>query len=133
MLDSSAIFIVDFMRAGFDICFLMFLHNNVWIFIKKHGPELAEDEVTTVRKNLEALNVNVDHNLVRHSVHQLARIFACITHSLSLSLSLYIKIKRTWKHMHREQFIQRAILDAQECRKGFYHKDSIKTDVSSIL
>jgi hypothetical protein len=40
------------------------------------------------------------------------------------------QIKRTWQHMHREQFIQRAILDAQECRKGFYHKDSIKTDVS---
>lgn len=34
--------------------------------------------------------------------------------------------------MHREQFIHRAILDAQECRKGFYHKDSIKTDVSFI-
>lgn len=41
--------------------------------IKKHGPELAEDELTTVRKNLEALNVNVDHNLVRNEVHQQAR------------------------------------------------------------
>ncbi|XP_028394093.1 dynamin-like 120 kDa protein, mitochondrial isoform X2 [Dendronephthya gigantea] len=68
---------------------------------EKHGPELAEDELTTVRKNLEALNVAVDHDL----------------------------IKRTWQHMHREQFIQRAINDAQECRKGFYHKEAIKTDL----
>lgn len=68
---------------------------------EKHGPELAEDELTTVRKNLEALNVTVDHNL----------------------------IQKTWQHMHREQFIQRGISDAQECRKGFYDKDSIKTDL----
>jgi hypothetical protein len=46
--------------------------------------------------------------------------------------AVFIQIKRTWQHMHREQFIQRAILDAQECRKGFYHRDSIKTDVSLI-
>ena len=45
---------------------------------------------------------------------------------------MLLQIRRTWEHMHREQFIHRAILDAQECRKGFYHKDSIKTDVSYI-
>lgn len=68
---------------------------------EKHGSKLAEDELTTVRKNLETLNVNVDHDL----------------------------IQRTWQHMHREQFIQRAISDALECRKGFYNRDLIKTDL----
>lgn len=35
--------------------------------------------------------------------------------------------------MQREQFIQRAIRNAQECRKGFHHKDSINTDVSMLF
>ena len=33
-------------------------------FQKQHAPQLASDEVTTVRKNLEAQNVDVNEHFV---------------------------------------------------------------------
>lgn len=42
--------------------FFLFVCLN---FPQHHGPSLADDELTTVRKNLETINVEVSSDLVR--------------------------------------------------------------------
>lgn len=37
----------------------------LWYSPQRHGPALADDELTTVRKNLETINVEVTSDLVR--------------------------------------------------------------------
>uniref|UniRef100_A0A671SQW9 Dynamin-like GTPase OPA1, mitochondrial n=2 Tax=Sinocyclocheilus anshuiensis TaxID=1608454 RepID=A0A671SQW9_9TELE len=54
---------------------------------------LANDEVTTVRKNLEARGVEVDP----------------------------ILIKDTWHQLYRRHFLQKALLHCNLCRRGFYY------------
>lgn len=44
---------------------MSFLFMFVYIFPQHHGPTLADDELTTVRKNLETINVEVSSDLVR--------------------------------------------------------------------
>ncbi|XP_064194417.1 dynamin-like 120 kDa protein, mitochondrial [Anguilla rostrata] len=58
-----------------------------------HAAYLANDEVTTVRKNLEARRVEVDPNL----------------------------IKDTWHQLYRRHFLQRAISHCNLCRRGFHY------------
>ncbi|KAI1882815.1 hypothetical protein AGOR_G00238800 [Albula goreensis] len=58
-----------------------------------HTAYLANDEVTTVRKNLEARGVEVDPNL----------------------------IKDTWHQLYRRNFLQRAISHCNLCRRGFHY------------
>ncbi|XP_061098204.1 dynamin-like 120 kDa protein, mitochondrial isoform X3 [Conger conger] len=58
-----------------------------------HAAYLANDEVTTVRKNLEARRVEVDPNL----------------------------IKDTWHQLYRRHFLQRALSHCNVCRRGFHY------------
>uniref|UniRef100_A0A8C1CCV6 Dynamin-like GTPase OPA1, mitochondrial n=1 Tax=Cyprinus carpio carpio TaxID=630221 RepID=A0A8C1CCV6_CYPCA len=58
-----------------------------------HTAYLANDEVTTVRKNLEARGVDVDPVL----------------------------IKDTWHQLYRRHFLQKALLHCNLCRRGFYY------------
>ena len=47
---------------------VVFIYLFVWIFPQHHGPTLADDELTTVRKNLETINVEVSSDLVRRFI-----------------------------------------------------------------
>ncbi|XP_026121406.1 dynamin-like GTPase OPA1, mitochondrial isoform X5 [Carassius auratus] len=58
-----------------------------------HTAYLANDEVTTVRKNLEGRGVEVDPVL----------------------------IKDTWHQLYRRHFLQKALLHCNLCRRGFYY------------
>uniref|UniRef100_A0AAR2ISW1 Dynamin-like GTPase OPA1, mitochondrial n=1 Tax=Pygocentrus nattereri TaxID=42514 RepID=A0AAR2ISW1_PYGNA len=58
-----------------------------------HTAYLANDEVTTVRKNLEARGVEVDPVL----------------------------IKDTWHQLYRRHFLQKALFHCNLCRRGFYY------------
>ncbi|MBN3273369.1 OPA1 protein, partial [Polyodon spathula] len=58
-----------------------------------HTAYLANDEVTTVRKNLEARGVEVDPAL----------------------------IKDTWHQLYRRQFLRTALSHCNLCRRGFYY------------
>ncbi|XP_072294100.1 dynamin-like GTPase OPA1, mitochondrial isoform X3 [Eucyclogobius newberryi] len=59
----------------------------------EHTAYLANDEVTTVRKNLEARNVEVDP----------------------------ILIKDTWHQLYRRHFLQKALSHCNLCKRGFYY------------
>lgn len=59
----------------------------------EHTAYLANDEVTTVRKNLEARNVEVDPVL----------------------------IKDTWHQLYRRHFLQKALAHCSLCKRGFYY------------
>ncbi|XP_012683828.2 dynamin-like 120 kDa protein, mitochondrial isoform X5 [Clupea harengus] len=58
-----------------------------------HTAYLANDEVTTVRKNLESRGVEVDPVL----------------------------IKDTWHQMYRRHFLQKALAHCNLCRRGYYY------------
>ncbi|KAK0138467.1 Dynamin-like protein, mitochondrial [Merluccius polli] len=60
---------------------------------EEHTAYLANDEVTTVRKNLEGRGVEVDPVL----------------------------IKDTWHQMYRRHFLQKALVHCNLCKKGFYY------------
>ncbi|XP_055020717.1 dynamin-like 120 kDa protein, mitochondrial isoform X5 [Boleophthalmus pectinirostris] len=59
----------------------------------EHTAYLANDEVTTVRKNLEARGVEVDP----------------------------ILIKDTWHQLYRRHFLQKALSHCNLCKRGFYY------------
>ncbi|XP_032383000.1 dynamin-like GTPase OPA1, mitochondrial isoform X3 [Etheostoma spectabile] len=59
----------------------------------EHTAYLANDEVTTVRKNLEGRGVEVDPVL----------------------------IKDTWHQLYRRHFLQKALSHCNLCRRGFYY------------
>ncbi|XP_035764131.1 dynamin-like 120 kDa protein, mitochondrial isoform X5 [Neolamprologus brichardi] len=59
----------------------------------EHTAYLANDEVTTVRKNLEARSVEVDPML----------------------------IKDTWHQLYRRHFLQKALSHCNLCKRGFYY------------
>ncbi|KAI4828191.1 hypothetical protein KUCAC02_022302 [Chaenocephalus aceratus] len=59
----------------------------------EHTAYLANDEVTTVRKNLEARSVEVDPVL----------------------------IKDTWHQLYRRHFLQKALSHCNLCKRGFYY------------
>ncbi|XP_048448670.1 dynamin-like 120 kDa protein, mitochondrial, partial [Rhincodon typus] len=58
-----------------------------------HTAYLANDEVTTVRKNLEAKNVDVDT----------------------------ILIKDTWHQVYRKHFLKKSLNHCNLCRRGFHY------------
>lgn len=57
-----------------------------------HGSSLSMDELTTVRKNLQAVNMEVENEL----------------------------IKKIWHPVYRQHFLQRALNKTQDCKKAFY-------------
>jgi len=68
---------------------------------ERHGPALADDELTTVRKNLETINVEVTSDLVNE----------------------------TWSQLYREHFLRQALGNVQECRNAFYRRDLVKNEL----
>lgn len=58
----------------------------------KHSPSLSYDELTTVRKNLQRSNVEVETDYIRE----------------------------TWYPVYRRHFLKQALNRAYDCRKGFY-------------
>ncbi|KAH8404141.1 hypothetical protein KR215_010315, partial [Drosophila sulfurigaster] len=65
---------------------------NFYIFVQKHLPTLSYDELTTVRKNLQRDNVDVDTDYIR----------------------------QTWFPVYRKHFLQQALHRAKDCRKAYY-------------
>ncbi|KAH7976129.1 hypothetical protein HPB52_008688 [Rhipicephalus sanguineus] len=61
-------------------------------FLQKHGPALTQEELTTVRKNVQAHDVDVDYKFIRD----------------------------TWEPLYRLHFLRRSLAKANECRKGYY-------------
>lgn len=61
-------------------------------FLQKHGPSLTQEELTTVRKNLQARDVDVDYKFIRD----------------------------TWEPLYRLHFLRRSLAKANDCRKGYY-------------
>ncbi|XP_014237029.1 dynamin-like 120 kDa protein, mitochondrial isoform X1 [Trichogramma pretiosum] len=59
---------------------------------KKHTPTLSQDELTTVRKNLQRNGLEVDNEFIRE----------------------------TWHPVYRRFFLQQSLSKAYDCRKGFY-------------
>lgn len=68
---------------------------------ERHGPVLADDELTTVRKNLETISVDVSPDLVNE----------------------------TWRQLYREHFLKQALGNVQECRNAFYRRDLVKNEL----
>ncbi|KAM7443155.1 Dynamin-like 120 kDa protein [Porites harrisoni] len=66
-----------------------------------HGPTLVDDELTTVRKNLETINVEVSLDLVNE----------------------------TWRQLYREHFLKQSLSNVQECRNAFYRRDLVKNEL----
>uniref|UniRef100_A0A336MA42 Dynamin-like GTPase OPA1, mitochondrial n=1 Tax=Culicoides sonorensis TaxID=179676 RepID=A0A336MA42_CULSO len=58
----------------------------------KHPPTLSYDELTTVRKNLQTRNIEVDTDYIRE----------------------------TWYPIYRSHFLKQALLRAYDCRKSYY-------------
>ncbi|KAK2585398.1 hypothetical protein KPH14_010072 [Odynerus spinipes] len=59
---------------------------------KKHAPTLSQDELTTVRKNLQRNSFEVDNEFIRE----------------------------TWHPVYRRFFLQQSLARAYDCRKGYY-------------
>ncbi|CAG5104082.1 Similar to OPA1: Dynamin-like 120 kDa protein [Cotesia congregata] len=59
---------------------------------KKHPPTLSQDESTTVRKNLQRHNYDVDNDFIR----------------------------TTWHPVYRRFFLQQSLAKAYDCKKAFY-------------
>lgn len=66
--------------------------KNLFHTDKNHGPYLANDEITTIRKNLEAKGIEVGHEM----------------------------ISDTWKLLYRLHFISDALTRCSSCRREFY-------------
>ncbi|CAG0918822.1 unnamed protein product [Notodromas monacha] len=58
----------------------------------EHAPMLSYEELTTVRKNLQTVNVDVDKDFIRE----------------------------TWRPVFRRHFLKKRLQRAIDCRKGFY-------------
>ncbi|XP_065060667.1 dynamin-like 120 kDa protein, mitochondrial isoform X2 [Rhopilema esculentum] len=67
----------------------------------KHRPELAEDEITTVRKNLQTNNIEAAPS----------------------------SITDTWKTLYRLHFLKQSLEGVMECRKAYYHRELAKSDL----
>lgn len=59
---------------------------------KKHPPTLTQDELTTVRKNLQRNGLEVDNEFIRE----------------------------TWHPVYRRFFLQQSLSRAYDCKKGYY-------------
>ncbi|XP_044017914.1 dynamin-like 120 kDa protein, mitochondrial isoform X2 [Aphidius gifuensis] len=59
---------------------------------KKHQPTLTQDEITTVRKNLQRNGIDVDNEFIR----------------------------TTWHPVYRRFFLQQSLTKAYDCRKAYY-------------
>uniref|UniRef100_A0A6M2DDH7 Dynamin-like GTPase OPA1, mitochondrial n=1 Tax=Xenopsylla cheopis TaxID=163159 RepID=A0A6M2DDH7_XENCH len=72
----------------------------------KHPPTLSYDEVTTVRKNLQRINVDVDMEY----------------------------IKETWHPVYRRYFLNQALTKAFDCRKLYYlyHQQGQNKEVEDV-
>ncbi|XP_053977451.1 dynamin-like 120 kDa protein, mitochondrial [Hylaeus volcanicus] len=59
---------------------------------KKHAPTLTQDELTTIRKNLQRNGLEVDNEFIRE----------------------------TWHPVYRRFFLQQSLARAYDCKKGYY-------------
>jgi len=66
-----------------------------------HTPNLAEDEVTAVKRNLQTNNVEASP----------------------------VEIQYVWKSLYRSYFLERSLQGGQECRKAFYHRGTAKNEL----
>lgn len=112
-----------------------------------HTAYLANDEVTTVRKNLEGRGVEVDPVLVRTSACEyqtlvwysedkytflfyrklqwwkslvIPCIFSCLR-LIRFFFSCLNQIKDTWHQLYRRHFLQNALSHCNLCKRGFYY------------
>ena len=72
---------------------------------KEHGPHLAYEEVTTVRRNLATLGLDVDNELIRE----------------------------TWYPVFRKNFLRLALGKCYDCRKGFWMYQQVLYNTIQLL
>ncbi|CAK9818538.1 Dynamin-like 120 kDa protein, mitochondrial [Anthophora plagiata] len=70
---------------------------------KKHAPTLTHDELTTIRKNLQRKDLDIDYEFIRE----------------------------VWHPVYRKFFLQQSLARAYDCKKGFYlyhtgHEDEME-------
>lgn len=71
---------------------------------QKHAPTLSQDELTTVRKNLQRNDLEIDNEFVRE----------------------------TWHPVYRRFFLQQSLARAYDCKKGYYlYHTGHESEVSS--
>lgn len=66
-----------------------------------HGPELAEDEITAVKRNLQTNNYEASP----------------------------AEISRVWRPLYRSYFLERSLQGLQECRKGYHHRHLVRNEL----
>lgn len=72
----------------------------------KHPPMLSYDELTTIRKNLQRCNVEVDNEYIRE----------------------------VWHPVYRRHFLKQAIGKAYDCRKAFYlYHQQTEVDCADVV
>lgn len=74
---------------------------------QKHPPTLSYDELTTIRKNLQRNNIDVDNEYIRE----------------------------VWHPIYRRHFLNQALGKTYDCRKAYYlyHQQSELTDCSDVV
>uniref|UniRef100_A0A8C4R5S5 Dynamin-like GTPase OPA1, mitochondrial n=1 Tax=Eptatretus burgeri TaxID=7764 RepID=A0A8C4R5S5_EPTBU len=77
--------------------------EKLLLLSEDHPAFLAPDEVTTVRKNLEARSIEADG----------------------------VTIKDTWHQLYRQHFLKKALVQSNFCKKGFYYyqKNIVDTEL----
>ncbi|XP_063224654.1 dynamin-like 120 kDa protein, mitochondrial isoform X3 [Bacillus rossius redtenbacheri] len=66
--------------------------DKLLVYNTKHTSSLSHDELTTMRKNLQRAEVDVDNEFIRE----------------------------TWHLLYRRHFLQQSLLRAYDCRKAYY-------------
>ncbi|XP_065648467.1 dynamin-like GTPase OPA1, mitochondrial isoform X4 [Hydra vulgaris] len=66
-----------------------------------HSPQLDDDEITTVKRNLQINNIEVSQH----------------------------EILNVWKALYRSYFIDISLQGAQECRKAFHHRNLARNEL----
>ncbi|KAF2900853.1 hypothetical protein ILUMI_05331 [Ignelater luminosus] len=72
----------------------------------KHPPLLSYDELTTIRKNIQHNNVDVDADFIRE----------------------------VWHQVYRQHFLKQSLVRAYDCRKSFYlYHQGAETECSDVV
>lgn len=67
----------------------------------RHSPELADEEITTVKKNLQTNNIEATPPAILN----------------------------TWKTLYRSHFLDQSLQGVMECRKAFHHRNLAKSEL----
>lgn len=87
--------------------------NALFFLLQKHPPTLSYDEVTTVRKNLQRINVDVDMEYIKETWHPVYRRYK---HSYHWHFRHFLLIDTFILRF----FLNQALSKAFDCKKLYY-------------